>query len=273
MKKQMCQILRTELPVTILLWVAGGICCPGAAPLSANSQTNSVDYEEPKILSGDIFAMDAEPKKLIFKFQRSATRSGTTVHVLREYTYPDGSPAARERCVYEAGQLASYEEEKLQTGEKGSAVIRPDPKKPGQRKIFFEYTTGQGGGAKTSSASENLGNETLVGDMVSAFIAAHWDALAKGSAARFRYIVPSRKETVGFKLVKESETTWQGKPVVRLRMEPTSFIIAQLVDPIFFVVEKNDPHRVLEYIGRTTPLMKSGNKWKDVDAVTIFDWK
>ena len=109
--------------------------------------------------------------------------------------------------------------------------------------------------------------------MIPAFIASHWDALMRGSAAKFRYIVPSRKETVGFKLIKESELTWEGKPAVRIKMEPTSIIIAQLVDPLFFVVEQKGMHRIFEYIGRTTPVIKSGNKWKDLDAVTVFEWK
>jgi hypothetical protein len=109
--------------------------------------------------------------------------------------------------------------------------------------------------------------------MIQAFIATHFDALAKGSAAKFRYIVLSRKETVGFKLVKESETTWHGKPVLRIRMEPTSIIIARLVDPLIFVVEKDGAHHILEYAGRTTPRIKAGNKWKELDAITVFDWK
>ena len=74
-------------------------------------------------------------------------------------------------------------------------------------------------------------------------------------------------------MAKDSEATRDGKPVVRFKMEPTSVIIAQLVDPIFFVVEKQGAHRVLEYDGRTTPLIKSGNKWKDLDAVTVYEWK
>jgi hypothetical protein len=56
-------------------------------------------------------------------------------------------------------------------------------------------------------------------------------------------------------------------------MEATSRVIALLVDPLFFTIEKAPSHRVLEYEGRTTPKTKSGNKWKDLDAVTVFDWE
>lgn len=217
--------------------------------------------------------MGTEPRKLLFTSQRTAMRSGTTVKVTCEYTYPDGSVAARDSIVYEGGQLVSFETDELQTHEKGSAVIRIDPRNPGKRKVFFEYSRGQGSAEKKSTSSESLESETLVDDMIPGFIAGHWDALAKGATAKFRYIVLSRTETVGFKLVKHSEMTWKGTPAVRLKMEPTSFIIAQLVDPVFFIVEKNGAHRILEYIGRTTPLIRDGNKWKDLDADTVFEWK
>jgi hypothetical protein len=108
--------------------------------------------------------------------------------------------------------------------------------------------------------------------MIPAFIVSHWNALAAGTPAKFRYLVLSRVETVGFRLIKESETTRQGKAVLRLKMEPTSIIIAQLVDPLYFIVEKDAPHRIFQYLGRTTPVIKNGNKWKDLDADTVFEW-
>lgn len=256
-----------------LLWVLGIAFCICGVPPRACSQTLAVDYAEPKLLVGNIFALGSGPRECLFKSERRSARSGTTVQVSCDYTYPNGSLAARDRIVYAEGRLASFEEEELQTGEKGSAMIRPDPKNSGRWRIYFEYTIGQGGAAKKSSGSEALENDTLIDDMIPAFIVSRWEALDKGSAARFRYIVLSRKETVGFKLLKEAETTWQGQHVVRIKMEPTSFIIAQLVDPLAFVVEKNGKHRILQYIGRTTPLIRNGNKWKELDALSIFDWK
>ena len=209
---------------------------------------------------------------MLFKSERRATRTGDKVRVTCDYSYPDGAPAAHHQIIYESGRLSSFEEQLLQTGEKGSAVIRSDPRDPAKQCIFFEYSAGLGSEAKKSSASEVLEKDTLVDDMIPAFITAHWEALQKGEFAKFRYIVLSRKETVGFKLVKESETTWKGTPVVRIKMEPASFVIAQLVEPLYFIVEKQGQHRILEYVGRTTPLVKSGNKWKELDAVSIFEW-
>ena len=108
--------------------------------------------------------------------------------------------------------------------------------------------------------------------MIPYFIVAHWNELARGTAVNFRFIAQSRLETVGFKLVKEADVMWRGKAAVRLRMEASSMIIAQIVDPIFFIVEKDGAHHVLEYVGRTTPKLRDGNKWKDLDARTVYDW-
>ncbi len=81
-----------------------------------------------------------------------------------------------------------------------------------------------------------------------------------------------RRETVGFIFVKSSESAWEGQPVLILKMEPSSRVIAALVEPLYFSLQKAPPHHVLEYIGRTTPKIETGGQWRDLDAVTVFDW-
>jgi hypothetical protein len=241
-----------------------------AVPAIAAVAAQGPDYLEPRVLPCSMFPVGGGP--LLFKSERRAFETNGAIYATCDYTYPNGELAAQDRIVYRAGQLVSFEEEQLQLREKGSAVIQPDPKHPGARRIFFQYTTGQGSVARTSTDSEALENDTLADDMLGPFIASHWSVLEKGMPARFRLLVLSRKETVGFKLVKESESSRKGVSVVRLRMEPTSIIIARLVDPLHFEVEKDPPHRVLEYRGRTTPLVRSGNKWKELDALCVYDW-
>lgn len=59
-----------------------------AASLSANRPNTAVDYEEPKRLIGLIVAPGDSSRKLLFKSQRTSTRSGSTVRVMCEYTDP-----------------------------------------------------------------------------------------------------------------------------------------------------------------------------------------
>ncbi|MBI2928831.1 MAG: hypothetical protein HYY24_24475 [Verrucomicrobia bacterium] len=256
----------------LALWVGTEPLAGADSPQGPKAPANTLDYGEPKLLTGTIYEPGSNPPKVLFKFRRTATRSGSTIRVLREYNDPDGTPAARERVVYEADKLATYELEELQIDGKGSATRRKDPKTD-KEKICFEYIKGRAPGAKKQVSNEALQKDALLNDTIAPFLAGHWEALMHGQPVKFRYIVIPRTETVGFKLVKESETTWQGKPAVRIKMEPTSVVIAALVDPLFFTVEKEGEHRVLEYAGRTTPKIKVGNKWKDLDALTVFDWK
>ena len=225
----------------------------------------SIDYLEPKTLTGTIYS-DASLKQVLFTFRRTATNSGSTINVLREFTLPSGKLAAREQVVYEGSRLKSFVLEELQTGAKGMVKVESAG---GELKMNFDYTEG----TTKKTGSEKFLNEILISDMVGPYIAAHWNSLAKGDVVKCRLVSVSRAETVGFKLVKESDSTWQGKPVMMVTLQPSSIIIARLVDPLHFVVEKDSPHRVIQYTGRTTPSIRKNGKWDDLDAVTVFDWK
>jgi len=229
-------------------------------------------YEQPKLRTGTIYAADSDRKQVLYKFKRTVTRSGPTLNIVREFTYPDGMVAARERAVYEGDNLVSCELEELQINARGTAKVLRDPKTEAKGRISFEYVDETKSPAKTKANTESLRPDTLVNDMIAPFLVAHWDELMKGEVVKCRYIAVARAETVGFKFVKQAESTRQDKPVVIIKMSATSIIIAALVDPVFFTMEKDGEHCVLHCDGRTTPKIKDGNKWKDLDAVTVFDW-
>jgi hypothetical protein len=253
-------------PGLSLALVAGCAGVFAAEPPKPNGA--ELKYEEPKYLTGAIYASGS--KQLLFKFKRTATRSGSTLTVLRDFTYPDGRLAARERVVYEGDALVSIELAESQIGASGSAKIRRAPDKPAKDSIDFEYAAQAGGKVKTRT--EALTDNTLIGDMVGPFLTAHWDALLRGEKVKCRYVVLPRRETVGFTFVKESETKWQGQDVLMVKMEASSVIVEALIDPIVFTIEKGPPHHVLQYVGRTAPKIQAGGKWKDLDALTVFDW-
>ena len=225
---------------------------------------NAAALDEPPLLTGTIYETSSGTNKILFTFRRTAVRSNATVHVVRDFLYPNGSLAARESIVFERGELASFQLEEKQTGARGGSTVTKDAK----RKLLFDWTAD----GRTKTDSETFVADTLVGDMIPQFIITHWNELARGEAVNFRFIASSRLETVGFKLVKESDVDWRGKPAVRVRMEPSSVIIRQIVDPLFFIVEKDGAHRVLEYVGRITPKQRDGAKWKDLDARTVYEW-
>lgn len=225
-------------------------------------------YEEPKLLTGSIYAK-GDTNKLLFNFKRVVTLSNSTLRVQRDFTYPDGKLAAQERAIYQGNDLVSYELDDLQTGTKGSATILRDTDNPEKSRIEFKY--GKTGG-RPKTHNENLTKDTLNNDMVGPFILSSWDALLRGEKVTCRYMVVERRQTAGFTFSKDSETTWQGRNVVIIKMEASSRLVAKLVKPLFFTIEKAPPHRVFQYVGRTTPKIKSDGKWKPLDAVTVFQW-
>jgi len=224
-------------------------------------------YLEPRVLTGAIYD-PSDPEKLLFRFRRTATNSSGRIHVVRNFTLPDGRAAAREEVVYNGNQLVSFRIEELQLKTTSSASIQRDRSNTNRTVIRFEHQQ-----ASTRKADEETFEpNTLISDMVAPFISRNWSALTNGSVLKVRLVALSRTETVGFKLMKDSFATLNGRPVARIRMEPASFVVAQFVEPLTFTVERDAPHRVLQYFGRTTPSILRNGRWEDLDALTVFDW-
>jgi hypothetical protein len=230
-------------------------------------QAKEPNYLEPNVLAGTIY--DLKSKKVLFTFRRTATNTGPTIQVLREYILPSGKMAAREHVVYQSGNLSSYRVEDLQCGDHGGATVQSEAGESGEKKVAFEYLFH---GAK-KTGTEKYQREILITDMVVPFILENWEPLMSGSTVKCRLLALARAETVGFRLVKESESVVRGKKVVIVRMEASSLIVAQFIDPLYFTLEKEGEHRVLQYSGRITPSISRNNKWEDADAMTVFDWK
>jgi len=84
-----------NLIATACLTVAGNQHAFCREPATNSSAV--LKYEEPKSLAGTIYAKSSDRKNPLFIFTRAATRSGSTLEVVRNYSYPDGKLAARER--------------------------------------------------------------------------------------------------------------------------------------------------------------------------------
>jgi hypothetical protein len=112
----------------------------------------------------------------------------------------------------------------------------------------------------------------MISDTLPGFLVDHWDELSRGAAPKFRFIVVPRQETIAFKVSRESATEFHGRKAVRIKMEPVSWIISKALDPLIFTVEADPPHRILQYWGRTTPRLRTGERWRDFDALTVFNW-
>lgn len=259
--------------VPLLLWlVFGHLATPSARATDTAAPTLHplIDYADPKLLTATLYEMGSDRKKILFTFQRTASRSNDTVLVERKFLRPDGSVAAVENAVYDSDQLVSFQMKELQAKVSGAVEIASDRKKPAQSKLFISYDNSL---TPKKGNAQNLQPDTVVDDTVYPFMLAHWDTLMQGDAVKFRFVSLEWERTFMFRFVKTGETMMNGRTVEQIKMEPTNLFVARLVDPLIFNVEKDAPHRIISYIGRTTPRIKKGNSWKYLDAETVFDWK
>ena len=256
-----------------LLLLLGGRFQGGAAGTNTPVAPAVIDLATPAVMTGTFYEIGSDRKKILFKYRRVAARAGDVIQVEQTFTQPaDGVLVCRENIRYCNDQLASYAMEDLRANVRGSIVIEPDPKKPGNERILLDYIQGRKEEVKTKKASENLEMNTLISDTIYPHILTHWDDLLRGTVVKFRFISLDPARTFNFRLVKEAETNGPGRAVVRIRMEAANFLVAHWISPIYFIIEKAAPHRIFSYIGRTTPRALVDGAWKPMDAEAVFDW-
>ncbi len=239
-----------------------------AAGEDDRASSEPFDYANPPLLTGTIYAIGTT--NVLFTFRRSATRSGNTVRVERLFNLPNNQVAAVEHIVYESGRLDSYEMNDLQAGLSGTIKIDADADHPGRQKLIINYH--HGAVAKRKSV-EDLPKDLLIDDSIYPFILAHWDELMQGAPLKFSMVSLEREKTFVLTLRKTNAVKPNSRPMVWLKMTPANRIVAHFVNPIYFRLEPDGPHRILEYIGRTVPRTKKGGSWNYLDADTVFDWK
>jgi len=210
--------------------------------------------------AGATIYADSTKKVALFTMKRDAKESGSQKTVARVYADAQGKSAVTEKIVYQGTQLLSFETVSGQNGEKGSAQVKDG-------KIIFSFTDAEG---KTKTGTEDFGPTTIVSDQVLEYLQAHWGELVAGDEVKVRYVAVARAETVGFKFFKEEEFTQDGKAYIRIKMKPSSFVIAALVKPLHYVFEKDGAHKLVSIEGRTIPKHQVDGKWQDLDAFTVF---
>ncbi len=262
-KRRSVSIILTALWLSVL---PAGFAADTASPATPEAY----DYAKPASFTGTLYEIGSDRKKFLFTFQRMAKRSGATVHVERRYFCTNGAVAVLEKLVYESNQLVSYRMQEFQAQVSGTVLIARDPKNPARQQIFISYGAGL---RPPLGKAQHLPPDTLVDDTLYPFMLAHWNELSRGDTVKFRFISFEWERTFAFNLVKTAESVQNGQAVVVIRMKPASVLIAQLIDPLDFTVEKDSPHAILSYTGRTTPRIRKGNSWQYLDAETVFNWK
>ncbi|KHD87331.1 MAG: hypothetical protein OM95_15040 [Bdellovibrio sp. ArHS] len=180
-----------------------------------------------------------------------------------EAVYKDlqGNTVVKERGLVENAELKSYEIERPQTSEKGRFFVEGD-------KIYFEYV---GANGKKKTSEEKRRGLLLSTANFNPVVKAHWQELASGQELDVRFAVWDRLETVGFTLKKMGDQNKDSDKWMELRMKPTSFVIAALVDPIYLWYS-HESKKLMLMKGRVAPKIQVGDRWKDLDAEVVYTY-
>lgn len=199
-----------------------------------------------------------ETKLYTLEIQLSAKDDG----VYSETSFRDlsGKEVVHESGFVKGANIQRYEITRAQTSEKGRFEVVGD-------KIHFEY---EGPNGKKKTAEEKIKGTLLAVPSFNAFVKENWETLDSGKGLDVRFAVWDRLETVGFTLQKTGTKEDQpNDPWIELRMKPTSFIIAALVDPIYLYYSTKTK-KLMVMKGRVAPKIERDGKWKDLDAETVY---
>lgn len=219
-----------------------------------------------------VFAVDTRPShygaeifdlksgELKFKFDHTSKTEGDLTVEEAKFTNPAGELLVSERAEFKGDQLVSFQQSQKQTG--GEGLI-----KVADGEIHFSYKKD----GKEKTDEEKLTSNFVTSPSIIRYMMKNFTALKKGDTLDVRFGVLDRRETVGFSLKKDSETTVNGQKAVVIRMKPSSFIIAALVDPLYFTFNE-DGSRTLEMKGRTPTKIKDGSSLKDFDGRWVYKY-
>lgn len=210
-------------------------------------------------VTGTLYSLKGKPDTVLYTSVFEGTLQGDVVATDVVYKDAQGQVVVTEKGQVKGAQILSYEMNRPQTSEKGQFKVTDG-------KIYFTY---EGPGGKKKSAEEKVKGDLLSTANFNAFVLSKWDELASGKGVDVRFAVWDRLETVGFTLQKTGETEKNGEKLLELRMKPTSFVIAAIVDPIFFWYGFSDK-KLRSMKGRVSPKIQENGKWKDLDANVVY---
>lgn len=200
--------------------------------------------------SGGAIHIDGKRK---FTFVNTETNNGQVTERTTDYFNESGKIIVKDWTRYYTSTLEVIESSTMnfitggaeKTSRLDSRSYRLEYKKNASSKT--EY--------KDIAEKEPVMSKSLLAERISR---SYYD-IAAGKSIEFRLIVPSRLESIGFELKKETEETVQGLPCLKISLRASSWIIRQFAGNINFWVNANPPHALVQYEGRVLPTDNEGN--------------
>ncbi|MBI3991986.1 MAG: hypothetical protein HY342_01825 [Candidatus Lambdaproteobacteria bacterium] len=212
-----------------------------ALPPAVRAQAQTIGLELFELAGG-------APK---YRGERQVSVTSGVVTEVTSYRDPAGQEVQHVEAVYREENLGvvSYRARDMVIGREEDLLYKDG-------KVQMRYVSEAG--ADPDIDTVDWQNSIAFSPVVVPLIVRNWERLRGGAEVTFDLLVPSRQDTVGFRVRMDGAAELNGAPVTVMRMEPSSWIIRRLVDPMYFAIEDAPSHRVLEFRGRSTIPTKSG---------------
>ncbi len=210
--------------------------------------------------TGKVFDPNSNKQKLLYTYKSETQEMGNEILVTNEFKYPDGRLASHEEIAFlKDGSIRRLKLSQKQLGAEGLLEIA-------EGKAKFTYTRD----GKTKTDTRDAGPDFIIGSQIPLTLEASWDKLMRGEKIRRRLAVLERLDDFGFEYSKDRETDIDGRKAIVIKMKPTSFFVSALVSPLYFFMSA-DGKTLLEIHGRTTVKADVNGKFKDLDAVVVYE--
>ena len=235
----------------LFLYAAGGLAIPlGLAQAGhPGSEARTMYFE----------GYELEDGALVFRGSRTVARRDGSVAETIVFQGLAGEEIQRMEAVYDAATLA---------------LISFSRFYPLTGAGHFMYRSGDQVRMTRLSGSKHFDTEALdwsdammVSSALVDRIGMERHALEAGEDVEFDLLLPSRLDSVGFRFRKAGDSEVNGRQVIVIEMEPTSWFLRLLIDPIRFYMDADSPHELLEYRGVTAILKKDGSH---LDARIVY---
>ena len=199
----------------------------------------------------DMFARGTVGTPPLFTDERLVEECGSVLvstHVTRDRA---GATLIRESAAHSGDYaLIEYTLYANQFGQTGTIRVQGD-------QVSYERFRG----TDRETKIERVDGPVVVGPTMVGYIARHLDQLQAGEELEIRLAVLDRLATYGFKLQAVEASPGQ----TRIRMKPSSFVIAMAVDPLYFTFE-TATGKPIRLEGRVAPEVRDDDGWHSVDA-------
>ncbi len=221
-------------------------CCIMLAVLVGNTHTaRGEDRVEMSFYS-------LKTNQLLYRGKRLITRKQGRVTEHSTYTTPAGKPIQKTVSVFVESDLSPlrYQLDDLRSGQQ--EILRKE------KNGFFMSSKEERGGKIDQDTEKYRPGRLLIAAVVPR-IQREWKKLMREEKVAFALLVPSRQESVSFRVQLDRQLTAANKTLTVIRMDPDSWIIRQLVSALYFYLETKPPHRLQEYRGRFTIKTEDGD--------------